>query len=147
AWSCAARSSPSGWPDHGTGPAERPARPAHYPASATLLRCGGPSVLDDADPHVGVGAAPVGVQVPAAGRGEDIARAPLLARLVPVATAVRFRAPHRPVPHARRADRGERERPGAGHPPDDLLLVTDARRPEMGEHQQPPELRPVTGAL
>src|SRR6266487_4361471 len=50
--------------------------------------------------RVGAGAAPVGVQIPAAGRGDDIARAPLLAWLVPVAPAVRFRAPHRPVPHA-----------------------------------------------
>src|SRR5262249_31594590 len=80
-------------------PPVRPAPPRARRASA----------LGDADPHAGVDAAPVGVQIPAARRGEDIARAPLLARLVPVAPAVRFRAPYRPVPHAARADRGERE--------------------------------------
>jgi hypothetical protein len=86
------------------------------------------SPRDDINPHVRCGITANGAQIPAARRGKDIARAPLISRLIPVTTQVKGRAPGQPMVRAARSDRLQGQQPRAGHSPDDLLLVANPGR-------------------
>src|ERR1022692_1701357 len=83
------------------------------------------SPCDDKNPHISGGITADGAQVPAARRGKNIARAPFIARLIPVTTLVGVRAPGQPVVPAARADGLQGQQSRTGHPPDDLLLIAN----------------------
>jgi len=103
---------------------------------------------DDTKPNVSRGPTTDCVQIPTARCGKEITRAPLVTWPVPVAAQVGRRTPNRLVVRTVWTDRlqGQRE-PGTGHPPDDLFLIANPRRKRVGEHQQSPQSRTLTGAF
>src|SRR5260370_20860364 len=126
-------------PDEGPQPEEGP-QPDGATQPAKLSR-------GDQKPHVRTRLAPDRAQIPATRDSEHVTGAPLVARFVPVAAEMESRSPGQLMARSVRAERHHLRHARAGHPPDDLLLLTDAGGPRIREHQQPPQRGSAPGAL
>ncbi len=94
----------------------------------------------DLQPHISGGVVAGEVNVPATGRDEPKTRSPLVARPVVTARRMRFRAEYQRLSSTVGSREVDTQRAAPGHSPDDLQLVTYARRNMARPECKSPEL-------